>query len=156
MMDNHRLLQTFVGLFQDQGVPRLGIPGYMQCVETNTVRIIFLLSNFLVMKLDYRCDLYALGGCDFQSTHSAPFSVQVVSALCVEDGRCSTAFPGPASMAATFNDTLWEMKGDVISTGRVLIRTLNGVEITAMFNAQFGTLNAIAFDATNRATGSEQ
>eukprot|EP00005_Dracoamoeba_jomungandri_P000876 CAMPEP_0174251866 /NCGR_PEP_ID=MMETSP0439-20130205/1559_1 /TAXON_ID=0 /ORGANISM="Stereomyxa ramosa, Strain Chinc5" /LENGTH=746 /DNA_ID=CAMNT_0015332303 /DNA_START=231 /DNA_END=2471 /DNA_ORIENTATION=- len=59
----------------DSGIPRLGIPHYMNLVETNTA----------------------------------------VAAACLEPGKCATNFPGPGGLAASFNRTLWHLKGEAIS-----------------------------------------
>jgi beta-glucosidase-like glycosyl hydrolase len=67
---------TDICAFEDGGVPRLGIPTYAWCTETNTG----------------------------------------VSTKCMEPGKCATTFPSPASLAASFNKTLWQAKGEVQST----------------------------------------
>jgi len=38
-----------------------------------------------------------------------------VSTRCLADGRCSTTFPSPAALAASFNRSLWRAKGVVQS-----------------------------------------
>jgi beta-glucosidase-like glycosyl hydrolase len=57
----------------DAGVERLGIPGYMNLVETNSA----------------------------------------VASSCVSENVCATNFPSPATLAASFNRSLWHKKGEV-------------------------------------------
>jgi beta-D-xylosidase 4 len=35
---------------------------------------------------------------------------------CAAPGRCATNFPGPTGMAASFNRSLWRLKGEIIAT----------------------------------------
>lgn len=69
----------------DGGVLRLGIPHYVNLVETNSD----------------------------------------VDSSCLADNKCATEFPGPMNLAATFNRSLWQQKGEVISTEMRALNNLN-------------------------------
>lgn len=73
--------------FQDGGVPRLDIPSYTWCVETNTG----------------------------------------VSTACIQEDKCATTFPSPAALAATFNRSLWRLKGTTQSTEQRALFNLGAV-----------------------------
>lgn len=48
-----------------------------------------------------------------------------VEGYCLDNNLCTTEFPGPMNMAATFNQTLWRKKGEVISTEMRALNNLN-------------------------------
>ena len=53
----------------------------------------------------------------------------VVSAPCVAPGQCPTQFIGPLGTAASFNDSAWYAKGDVVSTDmRALFNSYGGAD----------------------------
>lgn len=37
-----------------------------------------------------------------------------VASACLADGKCSTNYPGPTGLGATFNRSLWRMKGEAM------------------------------------------
>jgi len=98
--------------FEDGGVPRLDIPSYAWCTETNTgycaaaaaaaaVPVLTPPPLLLIVIVPHRS----------------------VSSACLQEGRCATTFPSPAALAASFNRTLWKEKGATQST-----------EMRALFN----------------------
>ena len=38
-----------------------------------------------------------------------------VSTKCIAEGKCATTFPSPAVLAASFNRSLWHLKGEIQS-----------------------------------------
>lgn len=46
------------------------------------------------------------------------------SSACIRPGLCVTTFPGPLNLGASFNRTLWQLKGGVIGSE---LRALNNI-----------------------------
>ncbi len=45
-----------------------------------------------------------------------------IAAMCLAPGKCATTFPGPLGMGASFNRTLWRLKGSVSHTVKSISR----------------------------------
>ena len=48
-----------------------------------------------------------------------------VASACLALNKCATEFPGPTGLGASFNRTLWHVKGEVISTEMRAFNNLN-------------------------------
>lgn len=54
-----------------------------------------------------------------------------VSSVCLQEGRCATTFPSPASLASSFNRSLWRRKGETQSTEQRALFNLGAVRGSA-------------------------
>eukprot|EP01052_Picozoa_sp_SAG31_P003183 SAG31_NODE_120_length_23892_cov_10.545623_12_plen_130_part_00 len=59
-------------------------------------------------------------------------------AECIAQGRCSTNFPGPTGLAASFNRSLWKLKGQIIATEQRANSNCGGARGYEFPNAKVG------------------
>ncbi len=48
-----------------------------------------------------------------------------VASACLSENKCATEFPGPTGLAASFNRSMWRLKGEVVSTEMRAFNNLN-------------------------------
>ena len=76
------------------------------------------------------------GSCSFQDAGVPRLDIPIykwcvedntgVSSRCIAEGKCATTFPSPAVLGASFNRSLWRMKGAVQGEEHRAIFNLNG------------------------------